>query len=183
MRKQALPEVVNHLWRFFVDNVSIQLIVLAAAALLLTVAVTDNRVMAKALFQSPESPVEQPPQPEAPAPAPAPQEAPVQPPAPVPQEAPAGGESQPAPPAPAVEPLPPPLPEPQRQPLPSQVGNDETGDDQNLTVDQAEFIDTVVVSLAWLWLCCGVILILLIPLVFLFLHIRGRSKISKEEKY
>jgi ABC-type transport system involved in cytochrome c biogenesis permease component len=52
----------------------------------------------------------------------------------------------------------------------------------NLVLDQAELVDSVVVSVAYVWLCCGIVLILLIPLVFLFLHIRGRSKLTKEEQ-
>lgn len=54
---------------------------------------------------------------------------------------------------------------------------------QNFILDQAELIDTVVVSTAYIWLCCGIGLFLLIPLVFLFLQIRGRTKIVREENY
>ena len=57
----------------------------------------------------------------------------------------------------------------------------ETGDSPNLTLDEIEFVDTVVVSGAYLWLCCGVILFLLVPIIMIILYIRGRSKISKEE--
>ena len=59
--------------------------------------------------------------------------------------------------------------------------NDSESDaSSNLILDQAEFIDSVVVSFAYVWLCCGVALILVIPLIFLFLQIRGRSKLYKE---
>ncbi|MCB0167511.1 MAG: hypothetical protein KDI79_25000 [Anaerolineae bacterium] len=63
---------------------------------------------------------------------------------------------------------------------------DDAGESQgspNFILDQAELIDTVVVSTAYVWLCCGIGLFLLIPLVFLFLQIRGRTKIIKEEIY
>lgn len=59
----------------------------------------------------------------------------------------------------------------------------EAGGDRILTLDQAELIDTVVVSTAYIWLCCGIGLFLLIPLAFLFLQIRGRTKIAREEIY
>jgi hypothetical protein len=52
-----------------------------------------------------------------------------------------------------------------------------------LILDQAELIDTVVVSGAYIWLCCGVSLFLLVPLFLLFVYIRGRSKIIREEGY
>jgi hypothetical protein len=44
-------------------------------------------------------------------------------------------------------------------------------------------IDTVVVSSAYIWLCCGVSLFLLVPLFLLFVYIRGRSKIMQEENF
>lgn len=59
---------------------------------------------------------------------------------------------------------------------------DEEGS-RNFILDQAELIDTVVVSTAYIWLCCGIGLFLLIPLVFLFLQIRGGTKIRREEIY
>lgn len=173
---------------------------LFVAALGLTFALTGANVTADSLFQSPQSPVEAAPPPVNPTPIPPPQPAePVAPAqdqtAPV-EPAPAtGSEPQPAPvdagqPAPADSgqpvlegetPLPPPLPEPERPSRrdPTPPG----GDDAQMVVDQAEFIDTVVVSFAYVWLCCGIVLILVIPLIFLFLHIRGRSKMLKEEQY
>lgn len=54
---------------------------------------------------------------------------------------------------------------------------------RNFILDRAEFIDTVIVSTAYVWLCCGIGLFLLIPLAFLFLQIRGRGKLSQEEDY
>ena len=41
-------------------------------------------------------------------------------------------------------------------------------------VNWAAFVDIIVQWVAWLWLCIGVGLILLIPLFFLFLQIRGK---------
>jgi hypothetical protein len=74
-----------------------------------------------------------------------------------------------------------------QEPLPesSEAGRDELSleDEQasNFILDEAELIDTVVVSGAYVWLCCGVILFLLIPLFLLLVYIRGRSKIVQEE--
>lgn len=56
----------------------------------------------------------------------------------------------------------------------------EAGEPSNFILDQAEFIDTVIVSGAYVWLCCGVATLLLVPLALLFVYIRGRSKIMKE---
>lgn len=47
-------------------------------------------------------------------------------------------------------------------------------------LDQAELIDAVAVSGAYIWLCCGVGLFLLAPLFFLILYVRGRSQIIQE---
>lgn len=165
---------------------------LFVAALSITFALTGASATAESLFQSPQSPqspvgaeVAPPVQPVEPA-------APQQPPdsaAPAPDAVvpSAAGESQPAP----VDAgqsasegetlLPPPLPEPERRS--SRDSTPLADADSQMVVDQAEFIDTVVVSFAYVWLCCGIVLILVIPLVFLFLHIRGRSKMLKEEQY
>ncbi len=53
----------------------------------------------------------------------------------------------------------------------------------NFILDQVEFIDTVVVSGAYLWLCCGVMLFLLVPIFMLVLYIRGRSKLAPDEGF
>jgi hypothetical protein len=82
--------------------------------------------------------------------------------------------------APAL--APPPFPENNQSERTTQA-DDEAEDSSNLVLDQAEFIDTVLVSTAYVWLCCGIVLLLLIPLVFLFLQIRGRMKLVDEENY
>jgi hypothetical protein len=41
-------------------------------------------------------------------------------------------------------------------------------------VNWVKFWDTIAVTLAYPWLCCGVALILLVPVVLLFLEIKGR---------
>jgi hypothetical protein len=75
----------------------------------------------------------------------------------------------------------------QEPPLPEspKTGKDELSLENeqasNFILDEAELIDTVVVSGAYIWLCCGVILFLLIPLFLLLVYIRGRSKIVQEE--
>ena len=43
-------------------------------------------------------------------------------------------------------------------------------------VNWVKFWDTVAVMLAYPWLCCGVGLLLLVPLVLLFLEIKGRRR-------
>jgi hypothetical protein len=59
----------------------------------------------------------------------------------------------------------------------------EEAGEANFILDRAEFIDTMVVSTAYVWLCCGIVIFLMIPLVFLFLQIRGRTKMSRENIY
>lgn len=58
----------------------------------------------------------------------------------------------------------------------------ETGS-HNFILDRAELIDSVVVTGAYVWLCCGVMLFLLVPIFMLVLYVRGRSKIINEEGY
>ena len=59
----------------------------------------------------------------------------------------------------------------------------EETEEANFILDRAEFIDTMVVSTAYVWLCCGVVIFLMIPLVFLFLQIRGRTRMSRDNIY
>ncbi len=54
---------------------------------------------------------------------------------------------------------------------------------RNFILDRAEFVDTIIVSGAYVWLCCGVALFLVVPLVMLVLYIRGRSKIVAEDEF
>jgi hypothetical protein len=60
--------------------------------------------------------------------------------------------------------------------------DDEAGS-PNFILDQIELIDSVVVSTAYVWLCCGVLLFLLVPVFMLFLYLRGRSQIAREEGF
>lgn len=41
-------------------------------------------------------------------------------------------------------------------------------------VNWVKFWDTIAVTLAYPWLCCGVALLLMVPVVLLFLEIKGR---------
>jgi hypothetical protein len=154
-------------------------------ALSLTLMIADDNVIADRLFQSPESPpAQRQPAAEQPAAQPAPAESqstepatdivsPVSPVSPIQQA--------------SSEPLPP------IQPLPAPSSSERTDrfldeeeekpGDSNFILDRIEMVDTIVVSTAYVWLCCGIVLFLLIPLFFLFLQIRGRSKILREENY
>ncbi len=140
-------------------------------------------------------PVEQPPAEQPPAEQPPAEQAPVeQPPAEQPPAEPAPVEQPPTEqpasdiaPAAAEPVAPTPLPE---QPVPEPISrereeaplNEEEGS-SNLILDQVELIDTVVVSGAYIWLCCGVGLFLFVPLLLLFVYIRGRSKIIQEQNF
>jgi len=171
------------------NSTPIRLVLFFVLAVSITLVISDNSVIADVLLQSPASPVEQPP---ADQPPPS-QEQPQQP-------APEQSESQPQTNEPVTEivspvspieaetvvveplPIPPVEPQPYQSRLQDETAyDDEASGESNFVLDQAELIDTVVVSTAYVWLCCGFMLLLLIPLVFIFLQIRGRSKILKEE--
>jgi hypothetical protein len=53
----------------------------------------------------------------------------------------------------------------------------------NFILDQIELIDTMAVSGAYVWLCCGIGLMLLTPLFFLILYVRGRSRILRDDDF
>ncbi len=184
---------------------------LLAIALLFTFWLGAGQVDAHTLFQSPASPPPAPPPaeppPAAPPPAaPPPVEAapiPAEPPAAQPQAVPPAAEQPPVEVQPAAQPAPAQA-QPQAQPPadqnlvpeePDQPGDsepspreasatdEEPSSGTGFSFDQAEFIDTVVVSGAYIWLCCGVVLLLVTPLTLLFVYIRGRSKLAKEERF
>jgi hypothetical protein len=138
----------------------------------------------------PEIPVEPPPVEEV---VPVEPEIPVEPPPELvqPQAEPGSAIESPVPPLPApdqqTEAPVPAAPEPSSRradPEERQI-DDEFAEDgeSNFILDRAEFIDTVVVSTAYVWLCCGIVIFLMIPLVFLFLQIRGRTKMSRDNFY
>ncbi|MBN1217597.1 MAG: hypothetical protein JXM69_01610 [Anaerolineae bacterium] len=207
---QSLQDKSKYLEYLVFLPTSTRLLLLFVMALFLTLQLASGNVTAEMSFQSPQSPppaeqppVEQPPSEQPPAEQPPIEQPPAeqppseQPPAEQPpieqppvEQPPAEqppieqppveqppAEQQPSGPAPApLEPLP---------PL-------DTTDDENvgagdvespMVLDEAELIDTIIVSGAYVWLCCGVILLLLIPLALLILYIRGRGKIIEEEGF
>lgn len=152
----------------------------------------EGAVSASQLFQSPVSPAQEPAPPpkptpekvlpptvpprpatETPVPVPTtPQE--VQPPAPVEppervQPAPSEPEQLPAPTEPNA---PPEIVQPQNpvQPPPVNPGQSE------IVVDSGLLIDSVLVYLSYAWLCCGVIIFIMIPILFLVLYVWGSQR-------
>jgi hypothetical protein len=68
------------------------------------------------------------------------------------------------------------MPEPPAEPVPAE----EPTPPPNVEVDRpvinmVKFWDTVAVILAWPWLCCGIVLFLLVPITLLALEIKGRQ--------
>ena len=53
---------------------------------------------------------------------------------------------------------------------------------QNWMFDRAEFVDTIIVFASSFWLCCGIGIFLLVPLLLLVLQIRGGSKLRRAKK-
>jgi hypothetical protein len=153
------------------------------------------------VFPVEESPLEPPPPVELPMPAdmppeevpPAPQEvpqpevfsqeevAPPEPVAPPPVEIPAPSPQQPAPATPAApartRPASPGLliDEPVAQPPQEEEKASAPRIDQ-VVVNWTKFWDTVVLYVSYPWLCCGILLLLGVPLAFLMLEIRGRRR-------
>lgn len=133
----------------------------------------------------PPTPTLPPPAPPTPTPeVPAPDQAPTQ---VIPTQEPAPTLEQPtqAAPPPVVEPTQPPptppeatsLPQPTstRRPAPApQQRPPASAEADQPVINWVKFWDTVAVLLAYPWLCCGVGLLLLVPLVLLFLEIKGR---------
>ena len=58
---------------------------------------------------------------------------------------------------------------------------EESSDSQNFIMDRAEFIDSVIVSGAYVWACCGIGLLLLVPIFLLVVEIRGRGKLRRRD--
>lgn len=179
-------------------------------AIAITLLITDHNAIAEGMFQSPPDspPAEQQQQPAQQEQQPAQEQQQQQQPAeqqpaqqqqqqqPAQEQQPPAQEQQPGPevvspvsPA-ASEPTlpagsqPPPLPQPTADTRPVRLESDlalEEEEPSNFILDQVEMVDTIVVSGAYIWLCCGAVLFLLIPLFFLFLQIRGQIKIQREE--
>ena len=71
--------------------------------------------------------------------------------------------------APTLTPPPPTVP-----PVEVLVG-EEQAEASGVVVNEVELIDTVVEWFAYLWLCVGVAIILVVPFIFLFLQVRGKQ--------
>ncbi|MFN8457302.1 MAG: hypothetical protein U0401_22035 [Anaerolineae bacterium] len=163
----------------------IRLILLLVASAGLTLWLASGQANADFLFQSPASPVSPP------------EVDPTQPQL-QPLVEPPPGQQQPVGQPPVVDPnAPPPVqsspglaaPTPARPVKPSRRNQDDQPVEEtnagpaNFILDQAELIDTIVVTGAWVWLCCGILLILIVPLFFVVVYIRGRRKIIDQEGY
>ena len=194
---QNLKHILNTFFSYFELG---RLATLFIIAITLTLFIADNNAIADKLFQSPASPpaqptptqpppTEQPPAEPPPAEPPPAEQPPAQPPvepaesvpefeSPVPEPLPEGGE-----PPPFVQPTVETRADDFFEEESSFSDEDEEASSSNFIWDWAELIDSVVVSSAYVWLCCGVVLLLLIPLFFLFLQIRGQIKIQREEDF
>lgn len=155
-------------------------------AIALTLFVANEDVFAGKLFQSPvdtpspppaEAPPADPPPADAPPAEPTVQiEGPVSPLPPGSPELPTSSE-------------PPPLAQPTPQPSRLDRGDPSLDEEPaeegspNFILDQVELVDSIVVTGAYFWLCCGVALFLLIPLIFILLQIRGHLKLRREENF
>jgi outer membrane biosynthesis protein TonB len=131
-------------------------------------------------------PARQPTQPPAPQPTQPPAEQPTQPPAEQPTQPPAEQPTQPpaeqatpaatASPSPAAKATQSPAPSPTARPTRTPTPEPEAEGEGEATINWVKFWDTLVVWLAYPWMCCGVGLLLLVPLILLYLEISGRRR-------
>jgi len=80
-----------------------------------------------------------------------------------------------------IEPTIPPIQPPTLEPRQLETNDNEKGS-RGFIFDRAEFIDTILVFGSYLWICCGSILFLSVPLFLLLLQIRGSSKLRKKKR-
>lgn len=184
-------------YRYLRQNIRTIVTLLPLIALALGISLVvyqgDRIVLASPLFQSPVEPgVEAPPEPPAdrpkpekvlpPAeqrPTPIPIPSPTSPPpaeeavpvAPVMPDQPSPDQQLAQPPAPDQpppdqQPIPPP-PEPPPPPGQTELGQPE------MVIDSGLLIDSILVYISYAWLCCGVIIFVMIPVVFLVLYVLG----------
>lgn len=191
MSRQALVSICTAQFQNIVSLIKWgHLPLIFAAALVLTLFLASGNVTAEMLFQSPQSPPAEEAAAEEAAPAPAEETGETtveQQQSPLPQPTDEIIQSPlPPPQSPVATPLPPVQPstlEPLQQPTPLPYATSTQSSDTPMVLDEAELIDTLVVSGAYIWLCCGLIMFLLIPLFMIILYIRGRGKIVKEESF
>jgi hypothetical protein len=77
-------------------------------------------------------------------------------------------------PSPAAKATQPPAPSPTARP--TRTPTPEPEEEGEATINWVKFWDTLVVWLAYPWMCCGVGLLLLVPLILLYLEISGRRR-------
>jgi hypothetical protein len=133
---------------------------------------TATQPPAPAPTQPPAPAATQPPAPAAthaaPTPVPHPQQTPPA------QATPTGAAPAQATPSPAVKATPAPAPSPTARPTRTPTPAPEA--EGEATINWVKFWDTLVVWLAYPWMCCGVGLLLLVPVVLLYLEISGRRR-------
>lgn len=61
-----------------------------------------------------------------------------------------------------------------------QIEEPDNGRGNRFSFDRAEFIDTFIIFGSWIWLCCGILIFLSVPLLLLLLQIRGSSLLRKQ---
>lgn len=61
-----------------------------------------------------------------------------------------------------------------------QIEEPDNGGGKRFSFDRAEYIDTLIIFGSWIWLCCGILIFLSVPLLLLLLQIRGSSLLRKQ---
>jgi len=191
--------MMHTVWYHMRRNLAATLILLPLllVSLLLTSALFAGQggVSASQVFQSPVQPPPAPTQPRLPPKVPAPPKVPRptqnQPLAPTPTQPQKAAPSAPAPTQPIptatqaqlpAQPAPTTQPTPKRpeaataaKPKPEPVNPDES----EVVVDSGLLIDSILVYISYVWLCCGVIAFISIPIIFLALYVWGSQQSKK----
>lgn len=161
----------------------------------------DERAWASSLFQSPvqpEAPAPTRPAPEkvlpptvqrptpVPAPSPTPPPPPTQPPVQPVQQQVEPVVPPPDQPAPVQQPTQPPVeqqaqPQPPTPPAPPPAAQNSSAPPE-IVIDSGLLIDSILVYISYVWLCCGVLAFILIPVIFLALYVLGIRRSSSSEE-
>ena len=190
--------MTNPIYTYLRQNIRIIATLLPFALLAIFISLVllngDGAVSASQLFQSPRPPRQDPAPPQEPTPEKV-QPPTVPPPPATPTPVPPPPEAQPPtqePPPPPVEPqLPPPTdtPPPPVEPQPAQPELPEVVEVPNpiqsvpvnpgqpeVVIDSGLLIDSVLVYMSYAWLCCGVTIFIMIPVLFLVLYVWGSQR-------
>ena len=78
---------------------------------------------------------------------------------------------------PSVEPTEEPTPEPTEEPEGEEAAPPPSEESPSLIFNWGVFLNTVIVTLSYAWICCGVCALVGTPLVFILLYVGGKRRL------